>query len=313
MNQEQNFKEAFDIQRKFTEKLFQEKYGQDINDFTREDRVKWSKEYILSCSKELYEMLDELNWKTHRFLNKEDSMDNFAEEGVDAFKFLLNLFIINGFSADDFYTKFLEKSVVVDIRYEQEKQLQEAINSGRKFVVVDIDGVLNDYPKNVVRYFKYLGYDYESIEEFKVNDLKEYNKIKHKFRTSGEERNCKLSDEGLDFINSCKENGYGIILLTARPYHKITRLFFDTIYWLKDVNIDYDFLFFSKDKEDYLINNFNSELVHCVVDDQIDNVNKLSRTFNTYLLPNENLYEQSDNDMVSKKVKVIKSLKEIEL
>ena len=57
-------------------------------------------------------MLDELNWKTHRYIVQEDSMDNFAEEGIDAFKFLLNLFIINGFDGEDFYSKFLEKSVV---------------------------------------------------------------------------------------------------------------------------------------------------------------------------------------------------------
>jgi hypothetical protein len=315
MKKKSNFEEAFEIQKSFTKKLFLEKYGIDIEHFTDEEKLKWSKEYILSASKELYEMLDELpKWKTHRFITEDDNLDNFAEEGIDAFKFLLNLFIVNGLSSDDFWTKFLEKSVVVDIRYEQDKKLQEAINSDRKFVVFDIDGILNDYPKNIIRYFKYLECGYDSIEEFKANDLKKYNALKNQFRISGEERNCKPIIENIEFMRKCKEAGYGIILLTARPYYKITRLFFDTIHWLTENQIDYDFLFFSKNKEEYLMKSFNKEQIHFVIDDQIDNANKLAYSFTTYLLPNRELYKtNSDLDYVNNSVKIINSVNEIEL
>jgi hypothetical protein len=310
---QQNFSEAFLIQKKFTEKLFEEKYGVKLEDLTREERVKWSKEYILCCSKELYEMLDELNWKTHRYIVQEDSMDNFAEEGVDAFKFLLNLFIINGFDGEDFYSKFLEKSVVVDIRYEQEKRLKEAKNSDGKFVVFDIDGILNDYPQNVVRYFNNLGYDYNSVTEFKDADIQLYNSIKKKFRITGEERNCKVSADGVELLKNAKAAGYGIILLTARPYHKITRLFFDTLYWLNDSNIEFDYIFFAQNKEEYLIKNFNPEQIQCVIDDQIENVNRLSRTFKTFMLFNQGLYTEQELSYVHKNVNIVKSLKQIEL
>jgi len=314
MKQKTNFEEAFEIQRNFTKKLFAEKYNIDIDNFTEEEKLKWSKEYILSASKELYEMLDELpKWKTHRFVSAENNLDNFAEEGIDAFKFLLNLFIVNGFTADDFWTKFLEKSVVVDIRYEQEKNLKNAVNSDRKFVVFDIDGILNDYPKNVVRYFNYLGHNYETVQDFKANDLKLYNSVKDKFRMSGEERNCKPILEHISFLAKCREQGYGIILLTARPYYKITRLFFDTIHWLSEHNIEYDFLFFAKNKEEYLINAFDKEQIHCVIDDQVDNANTLARNFTTYLLPNSEFYDSDDLSSVSKKVRIINSINEIEL
>ena len=308
-----NLQEVFDIQKKFTEKLFLEKYHVDMNSLSKEERIKWSKEYILCCTKELYEMLDELNWKTHRYINREDNLDNFAEEGIGAFKFLLNLFIINGFDSDFFYTKFIEKSIVVDIKFEQEKQLQSVINSGNQYVVFDIDGILNDYPNNVVRYFKYLGYEYNSIQEFKDSDIKKYNEVKNKFRVSGEERNCKMIVDGLNAINKAKQKGYGVILLTSRPYHKITRLFYDTIQWLSDCKINYDFLFFAKDKENYLIQNFNSKNIEFVIDDQIDNVNKLCNTFKTYLLFNEGLYSIEDLTQVNKKVNIITDLKQLEL
>ena len=308
-----NFNDAFKIQKAFTEKLFNEKYNLSIDDLTREERLKWSKEYILSCSKEMYEMLDELNWKTHRFSTAEDSMDNFAEEGIDAFKFLLNLFIINGFDADYFYTKFIEKSIVVDIRYEQEKQLKEAVEGTQMYVVFDIDGILNDYPKNFIRYFQYLGYKYDSIEAFKDADLKIYKEVKNKFRVAGEERNCKVFEDGVMLLKKVKELGFGIILLTARPINKHTRLYFDTINWLNDNQIYYDFLFFSKDKEEYLINNFNPSNIVFVLDDQVENVNKLCRVFKTYLLFNESLNTESDLCCVNKKVTIVKNLNEIAL
>jgi len=315
MNQDnkQNFEEAFKIQKAFTEKLFKEKYDKNIANFTRDERLRWSKEYILSSAKEIFEMLDELNWKTHRYINKEDSMDNFAEEGIDAFKFLLNLFIINGFDADYFYTKFLEKSIVVDIRYEQEKQLKEAKSSSRVYVAFDIDGILNDYPLNFIRYFNYLGFDYKSIDEFKSIDIVSYTAVKKKFRMAGEERNCKPNMPGIELLKKAQDSGYGIILLTARPFNKITRLFFDTIQWLKDNEIHYDFLFFAEEKEEYLINNFNKESIKCVIDDQIDNANKLCKFFETYLVFNNALYEEDDLRYANKIINVVKDINQIQL
>jgi len=303
--------EMFEIQRKFTEKLFAEKYGKSLNDLTHEDRIKWSKEYILSGAKEMFEMLDELNWKTHRYLNKHDNMDNFIEEGIDAFKFLLNLFIINGYGPDKFYEKFLEKSIVVDIRYEQEKQLKEIRKTEKQYVVIDIDGVLNTYPANVIDYFNTQGEKVTDLMKFKFTETQRYKQLKYQYRITGQERNCTVNRDALDFIRRVKEQGYGIILLTARPYNKMTRLFFDTVNWLQDNEIKFDFLFFANDKEKYLLDNFDIKNIKLVVDDQIENVNKLADYFVTYLLYNPQLY--NDTSRVSKKVKIIHTLKDIVL
>ena len=111
---------VFNIQKKFSEKLFQKKYELDLNNLSNEEKLKWSKEYILCAIKELTEMLDELDWKTHREVEKEINMDNFLEEGVDTFKFLINLMLINGFDDKDFLSKFIEKSEKVNNRFENE-------------------------------------------------------------------------------------------------------------------------------------------------------------------------------------------------
>lgn len=305
-----SLQKIFETQIKFTKKIFAEKYGLDYKKLDKKNIKKWNKEFILSASKEIYEMLDEISWKEHRFLAKDDNYDNFIEEGIDAFKFLLNLFIINGYNYEDFENKFFDKSEVVNIRYEQEKQLEKIRNSGRKFAVIDIDGVLNNYPLNFIEYFQKKGFDYKSISEFKDSDRQTYKKIKHEFRIKGEERKAEFNNDSRRFFEFIREIGLDIILLTARPYHEIIRLFSDTVFWLKKHSIDYDFIFFSKDKEDFLIENFNQDQIAFVVDDQIDNCNKLSKFFKTYCLLNNHLYKSSVG--INEFVYQVKTLKEIE-
>ena len=279
----------FEIQNEFINKLFDEQYKQNICELNDKDKVKWSKEYILSATKELYESLDELpSWKAHRLkLNNNNNNNNLIEELVDTFKFLLNILIINKIDIDTFFSKFIDKSNIVRFRYEQEKLLQEVKNSNDSFIVFDIDGVLNNYPKNFIDYFNSLGYNYKTIERFKEHDLIEYEKVKHQFRETGEELNCIPLKENIEILNILKENGYKIILITARPYNKYSRLFNDTIVWLENNNVKYDYLFFSKQKEYLLLENFNKEQIKLVVDDQINNIKTLNKYFNSFLFINK--------------------------
>ena len=229
-----NFNDAFKIQKAFTEKLFNEKYNLSIDDLTREERLKWSKEYILSCSKEMYEMLDELNWKTHRFSTAEDSMDNFAEEGIDAFKFLLNLFIINGFDADYFYTKFIEKSIVVDIRYEQEKQLKEAVEGTQMYVVFDIDGILAQWPEEYIKFVnKLLNTDFETLKELENSiPKKQQYELKQQYRLSGVKKDLAVIDGAkeclAELIDAMNEGNWD---------HSDIQSDYFNVGWYTDVNI----------------------------------------------------------------------------
>ena len=76
-------KEIFKIQESFTEKFF-EKQGLSIKDVLSDKqlKVKWNKEYVLALSKEVYEVLDEIDWKMHTSKNTEDVNDNVLEECV---------------------------------------------------------------------------------------------------------------------------------------------------------------------------------------------------------------------------------------
>lgn len=309
----QNFLTIFEKQKDFSEKFFREKYGLNINEFSNDDKIKWSKEFVLSATKELYEALDEIPWKTHRYIEQNNNAENLLEEGVDAFKFLLNLFIINGFTPEQVVNKFFDKSEVVEIRYKQEKNLQKLKQSGEKVVVIDIDGVLNNYPINFIEYTKSKGHNFNSVKEFKKIDFLTYAKLKHEFRSFGFEASCNVNEGVLKYLHELNKR-YKIVLLTARPYEKYARLFSDTLIWIENWQIPCDFVFFSKNKEEWLIKNLDKNQVYCIIDDQIDNVNTLIKYFdNVNLVKNLELYSKEDFNTVNKDIKIFDSILDIDI
>ena len=70
--------EIFNIQESFTEKFFK-KQGLSVSEVrnNKELKIKWNKEYVLALSKEVYEVLDEIDWKMHTSKNTEDVMTMF--------------------------------------------------------------------------------------------------------------------------------------------------------------------------------------------------------------------------------------------
>lgn len=301
--------EIFKIQKAFSEKYFIEQQKVKLCEMTEADLKKWTKEYILCSSKELYEMLDELPWKQHRFIKQNHNIDNFIEEGVDAFKFLLNLFLLHGCTEEQFFQKFIDKSKVVDIRYEQEKKLKELKDKKDvKLAVIDIDGIVCNHSSAFLSRSIY-----RTVHEFKTADINAYNQLKHEFRTSGFKRNAPVINGAQEFLKNLKDNGYLILLLTARPYEKIIRIYADTLYWLESNSIIYDFLFFNKNKEQFIIDNLSPEQVKFCLDDDIENVNKLALYFTTYLMPNYTLYDRREIVKVRQNVRIVDSFEDIKL
>ena len=118
------FTEMFAIQKDFTEKFFKSKKLslKDIaND--KEELVKWNKEYILALIAEATEVLNEVDWKMHKNMEMPaDARDRLLEESIDVMKFLLGLMIVNGFSCNEIYSKFISKSLAVVKKFDKEQQ-----------------------------------------------------------------------------------------------------------------------------------------------------------------------------------------------
>ncbi len=108
-------KKIFKEQKEFQKNFY------DPDNMTTEEKISYSKEFILCAHRELGEILNILPWKSYRNLKSIDvNLDELKEEIIDSFKFLLNLCIIWEMTADDFVTLFFEKSKIVRKRYKNE-------------------------------------------------------------------------------------------------------------------------------------------------------------------------------------------------
>ena len=296
-------KEIFEIQEKFTEKFFA-KQGLTIDDVrnNKELKVKWNKEYVLALSKEVYEVLDEIDWKMHTSKKSEDINDNVLEECVDVLKYLFGIIQLNGFNVNDLHQKFIDKSKVVEAKFNQEEVMKKIKASDKKIAFIDIDGVLADWPGG---FLKWAGY--KSLAQFKSEvDKKEQYRIKSEYRTCGIKGKLDVLDGAVAFMKETCKN-YNVVLLTARPYKKYFRIYSDTLSWLKENDICYDAIVFDEEKEKYIINNFDPEQVAFCLDDDIGNANKLHDSgFKVYLKKNLGLYtEDSMNRKLNEGIQVL--------
>jgi hypothetical protein len=285
--------EIFKIQEAFTEKFFK-KQGLTVSEVRndKELKIKWNKEYVLALSKEVYEVLDEIDWKMHTSKNTEDINDNVLEECVDVLKYLFGIIQLNGFGVDELYEKFIDKSNVVEAKFNQEEVMEKIKASEKQIAFIDIDGVLAEWPGG---FLKWAGY--RSLSEFKQKvGKKEQYKIKSEYRTCGIKSQLDVLIGVKEFMSRTCEK-YNVVLLTARPYKKYFRIYSDTLKWLKDNGICYDAIVFDEEKEKYIINNFDPNQVAFCVDDDITNANKLHDSgFKVYLRKNLDLYDQKTLD-----------------
>jgi hypothetical protein len=252
--------EMWEIQEKFNNKFYQNKLGKNISELTFDEKVRWTKNQILSIIKEATEVLDELpNWKEHRKENSEFIPSNLYEEIIDVNKFAVGLAQIWGMEVNKFHDEYLRKSWVVDQRWQQEQELN-IIDKDAKVVGLDIDGVLGDYAPLLLKYIhQYLGkgWHFDSIHDAKgslPND--KYEAIKTSYRQSGWKANMPAKEGAREFTELLKQNGYTIIILTARPYKKYSRIYPDTLQFLEINGIKYDAIIWDKDKHLKIMNEF---------------------------------------------------------
>jgi len=99
--------EMFAEQKDFQKNFF------DPDNLNDSDKEKLTKETILCVHKELSEVLDTVNWKTHKHENKAKNLEDTKEEIVDCFKYVLNLCVIWNITPEEFMQAFRAKSKIV--------------------------------------------------------------------------------------------------------------------------------------------------------------------------------------------------------
>ena len=277
-----------------------------------------TKELILHLISECDEVLNSINWKMHRKSNKIVNKDNLKEELIDVFKYWLNISLIWDLSPEDFVNEFYRKSEVVEQRYHQEKQL-DLVND-EKIIGVDIDGVLADYPKGFLNFIeketgiklnivlkKYFLFD----EVGKIIGTEKVKELKHKFRSSGEKRNLEVINNAKEGLNYLKQQGYTIVLLSARPVKQYNRIFPDTIEWLQKNNLVYDAILWDEKKEERILKEFPK--MNFMIEDVLENANKVAEENYKVFLINTS-YNQGETNQnvvrINDWIDLIKKLKE---
>jgi len=236
-------KELWDSQKLFTERVISA-LDKPIEEMTEDDRVKWTKEYLLSLSTECSEALSTLPWKLHR---KYDSKDRnyryeFLTELIDIQKYLWGLMQIWGVAIEEFIEMFKTKTYEVEKRWVQEFELL-GIENEKKVCVIDIDGVLNNYPQC---FYDWVGGKFDlSLHELTATA---HASFKEKYRLSGAKRLQKVNLESKEALKLLKKQGYTVVLLTKRPYQYVRRIVSDTLWWLDKNDIPYDYIFWSQGK-----------------------------------------------------------------
>lgn len=258
----------------------------DVNKLTDEQKVSKIKETILCIHKELSEVLDTFNWKTHRKEDKFISKNNTLEEIIDCFKYLLNLCVILDVNSEEIEQEFFRKSRVVRQRYQQE--ILSNIQPSDKVCAIDLDDTLSNSEEYfVITYNDANNTEYRTKKEIKDNiSLKEYEDFKHFFRESGVKVNIQPKEHAKKLCNFLKEQGYKIVIISARPYDKYFRIFPDTLQWLEQNEIKFDAIYFEKEKHLKIIKQLPQ--LSFIIEDDVENAEQIAKAgYNVYLLNNQ--------------------------
>lgn len=254
-------------QLEFNRKFLRDR-GEDLDELSSHDRARWTREFVLHITDELHEFLRCTSWKMHRKNDDPVVRSNAREEWVDAFKFLVGLAQIWGFDYDEIVEEFFRKTAVVEYRYRMERRL-EAVEPSARVVAVDIDGVLNDYPRHFLRWAaRYLqGGAFSGTSELRDEvGPKRYLELKDLYRESGEKRNQGVREGAKALLDGLRSAGFTVVLLSKRPYWRFYRIYADTIEWLERNALFAEAVLFDREKHRRILDRF-PELVAIVEDD----------------------------------------------
>lgn len=257
--------EQWNRQRLFTEKVIT-RLDKPLSELSEVDRIEWTKQYLLSIHAEADEALHCIPWKRHRKTSLKDlNRGNLMIELIDVQKYLWGLMQVWGMTPEEFEQVYNDKSFEVEHRWFQEHELENIEELGN-VAIIDIDGVLNDYP---ICFYNWVERkDGPDMVKKIIHDRVAYEILKDEYRSSGIKRMLPVNDSSRKALKVLKNKKIPIILLTDRPYLKIKRISYDTMAWLDSNNIPYDYLFWSHDQsKTHIAKKVKS--VSFVVDDKI--------------------------------------------
>lgn len=177
-----------------------------------------------------------------------------------------------------------------------------------KKAIIDIDGVLNEYPKTQINYFNFaLDANYQTLAEIKKDlSYNDYKYFKNMYRQSAFKHNCKASKGARKLLKYLRDNNYLIYIITARELFKYNQLE-KTILWLNSNKLCYDYIYCTQKKDFTIFEKFGH--VDLVVEDNCDNLEKIKKINGKNCLYINVI--NNENEKIKYKGKRVKDLNEI--
>ncbi len=242
------------------------------------ERTALTKEMVLHLISETDELLRVSGaWKPHRNLDVRENRPAIGFELADILKYWITIAQIWGFTPEEALDYFAKKDMIVRQRHSEE--FVKSVD--RPSVLVDLDGVLANYvdgfltfmrghgvPQYVLDTLRDSGWiDKTSFEEWIPEDR--YDELRHDFRCRGGFGMLPMLPGARSFMDWLHEQDYYTIILTSRPIHQYPNIYSDTIMWLDQHELHYDFIWWGQDKGNVIEDRNVRKHIQFAVDDDL--------------------------------------------
>jgi len=241
----------------------------DSSTFDDAKREEMTKSYALAMHAEVGDLVSSINFKDHHANRKTPDREKILYESIDAFRYLLAIMNVWGFTPDEVKTAFNDKDVFLHLRHKSENTEWD----GRPVLIVDVDDVIAEFRKCFFEWLRNAhgidipdGYpEYYASTPLKEKGINPESVFKD-FISDREMRELSVIPGIVGVLKCAREMGFWVQLLTARPDQNLICLY-DTYHWLNENQIPFDGVAFSVEKYKWIVQSkFYGHVAACIDD-----------------------------------------------
>jgi len=225
----------FDLQASFNKLFF------DASSMTQAEREHLTMVFASSLQKEVGDLLEGINYRQHRLVNKDPDRGVILHESVDVWRYLIGIMNLWEITPEEFISAYDDRDRFLQMRHEKESVEWD----GRPVLIVDMDDVLTNFRHDCT------AWAHEAhpgvVDD---NDTSYYSIPETLYREFIDLRMMKTLSpiqDYVDAINTLHDDGIWIHILTARPASNLI-LKYDTYTWLHSTGLKFDRVSFSSEK-----------------------------------------------------------------
>jgi len=237
------FKHMLDMQRNYNKRILKSTMTDD-----EKDRV--TQNLALCTHAEISALVNAVNFKHHHGNLGKIDRDTILYESVDVVRYIMAIMNVWDIKSHEFEAAFKKKDDYLWMQSEISSRKWE----GQPVVLVDVDDVIAEFRNTFAEWMISrldINIDVDSEEYYFVTALADLNinpeGVFEDFVSRGGFASLPVVNGARDFLQSLKNEGYWIQLLTARPKDDL-RCLYDTFSWVFDNSIPYDRIDFSPEK-----------------------------------------------------------------